>query len=84
MITFRTSHEVKEDRRVVLNLPPETPVGQAELTVSIMPQGQAASQPGSLRRFFGIVRSGNPRSADNERIDADLAATYQDSRNKAS
>ena len=83
MITFRTSQEVKEDRRVVLNLPPETPVGQAELTVSITPRGPAASQPGSLRRHFGIVRSGNPRSADNERIEADLAATYEDSRNEA-
>ncbi len=29
-----------------------------------------------LRRHFGSVRSGNPRSADNEQIDADLAKEY--------
>ncbi len=29
-----------------------------------------------LMRFSGAVNSGNPRSADNEQIDADLAAEY--------
>ena len=29
-----------------------------------------------FRRHFGAVKSGNPRSADNERIDADLAREY--------
>ena len=35
MITLRITTEVKDDRRVVLNLPPEVPVGQAELVVTI-------------------------------------------------
>lgn len=30
-------------------------------------------------RHFGAVSSGNSRSADNEQIDADLAAEYGDS-----
>jgi hypothetical protein len=35
MITFRVSTEVKDDRQVVLQLPPEVPTGQAELVVSV-------------------------------------------------
>src|SRR5207302_5766809 len=38
MITLRTRTDIKDDRRVVLNLPPEVPVGQAELVVTIEPQ----------------------------------------------
>lgn len=30
----------------------------------------------SVRSFFGIWDSGDPRSADNDRIDADLASEY--------
>lgn len=32
-------------------------------------------------RHIGSVRSGNPTSADNERIDADLATEYSDPHN---
>jgi hypothetical protein len=32
-----------------------------------------------FRRWFGSVASGNPRSADNEQIDADLAREYGNS-----
>jgi hypothetical protein len=32
-----------------------------------------------FRRHFGEVNSGDPRSADNDRIDADLARSYTDS-----
>jgi hypothetical protein len=35
MITFRLSTEIKEDRQVVLTLPPEVPIGQAELVVTV-------------------------------------------------
>jgi len=35
MITFRISTEVTDDRRVVLTLPPEVPIGQAELVVTV-------------------------------------------------
>jgi hypothetical protein len=76
MISFRTSLEVKEDRRVVLELPPETPVGQADLLVTVSTPTNSATQAGSLRRQFGAVRSGDPGSADNSRIDADLVRSY--------
>ena len=35
MITFRVSTDVKEDRQVLLTLPPEVPTGKAELVVSV-------------------------------------------------
>ena len=37
-----------------------------------------APLPGRLHDLFGSVRSGDPSSADNVRIDADLARAYQD------
>jgi hypothetical protein len=33
---------------------------------------------GDITRFFGMFNSGDPDSADNERIDADLARAYAD------
>lgn len=77
MITFHLSTEVTEDRRVILNLPPETPLGETELRVTIEPRQAGDKQGGGLRRHFGAVRSGDPRSGDNDRIDADLARAYQ-------
>ena len=79
MIVFRTSARINEDRRVVLELPPQTPVGEAELVVTVEPRMPAATANGGLRRHFGAVQSGDVRSADNERIDDDLARTYADS-----
>ena len=37
MITIRVSTDVKDDRRVVLTLPPEVPLGKTELIISIAP-----------------------------------------------
>ncbi len=73
MIVFRTSARIDEDRRVVLELPPQTPVGEAELFVTLEPRRPAGTASGGLRRHFGAVQSGEVRSADNERIDDDLA-----------
>ena len=38
MITLRITTDVKDDRRVVLTLPPEVPTGEAELVVTVAPQ----------------------------------------------
>ncbi|GIX00139.1 MAG: hypothetical protein KatS3mg111_3471 [Pirellulaceae bacterium] len=83
MIRIHISAEIHEDRRVVLQLPEETPTGKAELTVTISPQGAATSSAGHLRQHFGSVHSGDAKSADNDRIDADLARAYGDSHDKA-
>jgi hypothetical protein len=75
MITFHTSADVTADRRVTVTLPPETPIGKAELTVTVAPQDGTAAR-GELRGLFGSLRSGNSRSADNDQIDADLERAY--------
>jgi hypothetical protein len=77
MITFHTSTEIPSDRRVVLNLPPDTPTGKADLVVTIAPHAAPTLSRGKLRSRFGTVNSGDSRSADNERIDSDLARAYQ-------
>ncbi len=48
MITFRTSTEVKDDRRIELTLPSEVPTGKADLVVSISPRAaERAKRPRS-------------------------------------
>jgi hypothetical protein len=76
MIIFRTSADIDAGREVVVKLPPETPIGKADLVVMVVPQSTPPSGGGILRRHFGAFQSGNPRSADNELIDADLAREY--------
>jgi hypothetical protein len=44
MITIRVSAQVESDRRVVLTLPPEVPLGRNDLTVSIAPASLEASR----------------------------------------
>jgi hypothetical protein len=41
MITIRVSADIKDDRRVVLILPPEVPVGKSELVVSVASEAPA-------------------------------------------
>ena len=45
MITMQITVEVKDDRQVVLTLPPEVPTGQTELVVTISPQPSAQKKP---------------------------------------
>ena len=43
MITVRVSADIHEDRRVVLTLPPEVPLGRSELIVSVTAEPKPAS-----------------------------------------
>jgi hypothetical protein len=70
MITIRTTTDVTTDRQIVVTLPPETPIGKAEIVVTVAPQGGEPVKNGDLRRRFGTVHSGDANGADNERIDA--------------
>jgi hypothetical protein len=47
MITFQVTAEIKDDRQVVLSVPPEVPIGHAELVVSIQAAGTPKIPPGS-------------------------------------
>jgi hypothetical protein len=48
----------------------------AELMLHRSDGGSGGSGKPTVRSFFGIWDSGDPRSADNNRIDADLAREY--------
>jgi hypothetical protein len=50
----------------------------AALILNELPADKAKKRErkGDIRKFFGIFDSGDPNSADNERIDADLAREY--------
>ena len=45
MITFRIAAEVKDDRQVVLTLPPDVPTGKLELVVSVARAEDHAAKP---------------------------------------
>ena len=45
MITLRITTDVKDDRRVVLTLPPEVPTGQAELVVTVDAPAASGKRP---------------------------------------
>jgi len=63
MITFRINTDVKDDRRVVLTLPPDVPTGQAELVVTVDPR-VLSEKRGAPRHSFNTWHSqGHPRSA---------------------
>ena len=47
MISFRITADVKDDRRVVITLPPEVPTGTTELTVVIEPTATDLEHPES-------------------------------------
>jgi hypothetical protein len=80
MITIRTTTDITTERQVVVSLPPETPLGLAEVVVVVSPQSVAPHDgvrlQGGLRGRFGSVRGRDGDSANNERIDADLAEAY--------
>jgi hypothetical protein len=67
------------DLRTVLDaamkLPPEQ---QRELIVKLSDVNSRQKKPGVLRKYFGMINSGDPHSADNDKIDADLARAYID------
>jgi hypothetical protein len=75
--SFKTTTDVPDDRQVTIVLPSDAPTGKADVEVTIAPHEKGASATGGdFSRFFGTVNSGNPNSADNDAIDADLAREY--------
>lgn len=51
---------------------------RAPTTDNITSEGESPTRKGGIREMFGTWSSGNPKSADNEQIDADLAKAYTD------
>ena len=56
-----------------MKLPPKQ---KRELISRLSASYSPKKVPGILRKHFGTIDSGDPRSADNEKIDADLAKAY--------
>lgn len=79
MVTFRTLTDIPADRQVVVRLPPETPLGKAELVITVAAPSEGKCSGENLRSLFGSIRSGDPRSGDAAAIEADLARSYGDS-----
>ena len=51
---------------------------QDELIQKIMFSRPPRAKTGDVSKYFGTFDSGDPRSADNDKIDADLARAYSD------
>lgn len=64
-----------ENGHVVLDVPVALPDG-ALVSVHVQDLPERIGQAAPLRAYFGSVRSGDSQSADNVRIDEDLAHTY--------
>lgn len=47
MVTVRISENIREDRQVVVKLPPEVPVGKAEIEVTVRSASETSRQPRS-------------------------------------
>ena len=69
MTTVRMTADVKDDRRVVLTLPPEVPTGMAELVVTVEPSksGQASPKGIPAAEILGIG-AGNGSPPDDETV----------------
>ena len=68
-------HGHVENGLVVLDVPAALPEG-AQVSVQVHEQPQHADQAAPARASFGSIASGDARSADNARIDDDLAQAY--------
>jgi hypothetical protein len=66
MITFRISTEVPNDRRVVLTLPPEVPIGLAQLVVTVEGPARGNRQVPSTLADWVEIQSG-PNGNGSER-----------------
>lgn len=54
------------------------PTERAELISRLSSYPTREKLPGTLRKYFGMINSGDSDSANNEKIDADLAEAYMD------
>jgi hypothetical protein len=63
----------------VRQLPQEEQRRLVKRLLAALGQIQTADEPGKARRHFGAWDSGDERSADNDRIDRDLASEYDNS-----
>lgn len=64
---------LKKRSRAIVTIIDTDPIEQKQIS-----EEDARSAEDRFERHFGAVESGDPNSADNEKIDADLAMAYSD------
>ena len=70
MITLRMTADVKDDRLVVLTLPPEVPTGPAELVVTVeSPTGKLSNARGVPASEIRGICAGIGQPPDDETVD---------------
>ncbi|MFN0279481.1 MAG: hypothetical protein ACKVRN_12930 [Pyrinomonadaceae bacterium] len=70
---------MNSDLNTVLDAAMKLPPAQRqELIAKLSSFPAPTKKPGNIRKYFGMVNSGDPNSADNDKIDADLASAYAD------
>jgi hypothetical protein len=64
MVTFQIVIDVKDDRRVVLTLPSDVPIGPAELVVTVDSHNgdREAARAATLDRFLALAQGSSFRS----------------------
>lgn len=60
-----------------LKLPPEQ-LQELKERLGLRSLNDQKTKSGDVRKYFGSFDSGDPRSADNDKIDKDLVAEYLD------
>ena len=70
-VTFLEPLKISRKSRAIITLLDEEKPNKRELSAE-----EAKLAEDNFARWMGSVSSGNPRSADNEQIDADLAKEY--------
>ncbi len=69
MTTVRMTADVKDDRRVVLTLPPEVPTGPADLVVTVEPaKGRQPLPRGVPAKDILGIGAGNGSPPDDETV----------------
>jgi hypothetical protein len=66
-------------QKIILPLDEKARVKLIELIardISRPPEAKSKNSNGDITKFFGMFNTGDPDSADNEKIDADLARAY--------
>jgi hypothetical protein len=66
MITMRIKTHVRNDRQVILTLPPEVPTGPAELVVTVDSDdsNREARRLAALDRYLALARGSSFRSVE--------------------
>ena len=71
---------MNQDLNAVLDAALHLPLDQQRELIEKLTgsNGGRKKKTGNVMRFFGTFDSGDPRSADNDKIDRDLAESYLD------